>query len=408
MKDGRCRPKRSGLRASFFLGTIVTFLLTGCGGGSGGSQNQQPPPAPSVLALPTNTDSADSSNLANNIWTIHADGTGASELTRYEGEVNVTAEALQPIFSPDGSKILYISDGAFDGSNTLAQYYYFWVMNADGTGKTPLPNVGPAAYTVVGNAADWSHDGKKLTVAAAPGNGINTYIMNADGSNPTLLAGPAFGAVWSPDDTKLAYQGPDNGIWTIHADGSSATELAPAPVNSAANAPVWSPDGTKIAFALSNLQFGGFTIQIMNADGSNLKSYPGSTYFYNHMVGRIVNWLPDSSKVVFESTASLDGNSNNPDVNALNLWVMNADGSNRHAITTYTANGVTLYVPTVSPDGSSVAFLSNAELDGSDAPSLSTWCIWVMNSGGGGKSPLKSLANGTGWNTFWLQPSWKP
>jgi len=390
------------------LALLTPLLFTACGGSGGGGSQISPPPAPAVIALPTNTDASDSSNLANNIWTINADGTGATELTSYQGDVNVTAEALQPIFSPDGSKILYVSDGAFDGSNSLAQYYYFWVMNADGSGKTPLPAVGPAAYTVVGNVADWSHDGKKLVVAAAPGNGINTYIMNADGSNPTLLAGPAFGAVWSPDDSKLAYEGPDNGIWTIHADGSSPTELATVPIYSAGNAPVWSPDGTKIAFALANLQFGGFTIQIMNADGSNVKSYPGSTYFYNHMIGRIVNWSPDGTKLVFVSTSSLDGNSNNPDVDALNLWVMNADGSSRHPITTYTANGVVLYVPAVSPDGASLAYLSNAALDGSDAPSLSTWCIWVVGASGGGKLPLKAVANGTGWNTFWLQPSWKP
>jgi Tol biopolymer transport system component len=393
-----------------FVGTLAAvfgLFLVACGGG-GSQGSHQPPPGPSVIALPSNTDAQDSANLANNIWTIHADGTSATELTNYHGDANVTPEALQPIFSPDGSKILYVSDGAFDGSNTFAQYYYFWVMNADGSGKMPLSNVGPAAYTVVGNAADWSHDGKKIVVAASPGNGINTYIMNTDGSNPTSLLGQAFGAVWSPDDSKLALQGPDNGIWTIHADGSSLTELYTVPINYVANAPVWSPDGTKLAFAVANLQFGGFTIQTMNADGSNQKSYPGSTYFYNHMVGRIVNWSPDSSKLVFPSTAALDGNSNSPDVSSLNIWVMNADGTGRRPLTQYTANGVVFYVPTWSPDGSTIAVLSNAALDGSDAPSLATWCIWTMGANGNALAPMKAVANGTGWNTFWLQPSWKP
>jgi Tol biopolymer transport system component len=391
----------------FLLAILLLLFLTACGG-SGNSKGSQTPPPVASIALPTNTDAQDSSNVANNIWTIHADGTTAVQLTHYQGDANVTPEALQPIFSPDGSKILYVSSGAFDGSNTFALYHYFWVMNADGTGQTPLANVGPAAYTVVGNVADWSHDGKKVAVAAAPGNAINTYIMNSDGSNPTFLAGPAFGAVWSPDDSKLAFQGSDNGVWTIHADGSSSTELATVPIYSAGNAPVWSPDGTKIAFALENLQFGGFTIQVMNADGTNQKSYPGSTYFYNHMIGRIVNWSLDGTKLVFPSTANLDGNPNDPDVNALNLWVMNADGSGRKPVTDYTANGIVLYVPTWSPDGSSVAFLSNAALDGSDAPSLSTWCIWTIAAAGGSPTPLKAVANGTSWDTFWLQPSWKP
>ena len=388
------------------MAAFASVCLIGCGGGSGQNSSQPPPPAPAVLALPTNTDAADSANLANNIWTINADGSSPTQLTNYYGDADVTPQALQPIWSPNGSQILYVSDGAFDGSDTFAQYYYFWIMNADGSGQTPLPAVGPAAYNDVGNVADWSHDGTKLAVAAAPNNEVDLYIMNADGSDPTLLTGPALGAVWSPDDSTLAFEGSNNGIWTIAANGSALTQLTTAGPNYAANAPVWSPDGTMLAFVLSNLQSGGFTIQTMNADGSNPQSYPGSSYFYNHMIGRIVNWSPDGSQLVFPSTAALDGSST--DGNALNLWIMNSDGSGRQPLTKYTANGVVFYVPTWSPDGSTIATLSNAELNGSDAPSLDTWCIWTLSASGSGLAPLSAVANGTGWNTFWLQPSWKP
>src|SRR5579862_212171 len=397
-----------------FVGAVVAIfgssLLIACG--SGGSKNPPPPPTPSVIALPANTDSADSQNLANNIWTIHADGTAATQLTNYQGDVDVTAQALEPFWSPDGTKIVYVSDGAFDGSNTLAQYYYFWVMNADGSGKTPLSNVGPAAYTVVGNSADWSHDGTKLAVAAAPGNGICTYIMNADGTNPKLLVSQAFGAVWSPDDTKLAYEGPDNNIWTIHADGSAAVQLTAIPSGScsAANAPVWSPDGTKLAFGMTNLCGGGDTIWTMNADGSNQVSYPGSSFIYSWggMIGRVVNWSPDGKKLVFSSTAALDGNTSSPDISSVNIWVMNADGSGRKPLTNYNVNpGSYLFVPTWSPDGSKIAFLSGDALDGSGQPSTQ-WCFWTMNADGSALAPLTTTSTGSNWNTKWLQPAWKP
>jgi Tol biopolymer transport system component len=397
-----------------FVGALVAIsglsLLIACGSGS--SQNPPPPPTPAVIALPANRDSADSANLANNIWTIEADGSGAKELTSYQGDVNVTAEALQPIWSPDGSKIVYVSDGAFDGSNTLANYYYFWVMNADGSGKTPLSNVGPAAYTVVGNAADWSHDGTKLAVAAAPGNGIDTYIMNADGTNYRLLAGRAFGAVWSPNDTKLAYQGSDNNIWTVHADGSAPVQLTNISSGScyAANAPVWSPDGTKLAFGMTNLCGPGYTIWTMNADGTNQISYPGSSFIYGwgNMIGRVVNWSPDGKKLAFYSTAALDGNPNSPDLSSVNIWVMNADGSSRTPLTHYDVNpGSYLFVPTWSSDGSKIAFLSGDALDGSGQPS-SQWSIWTMNADGSALAPLTSTSTGNNWNTKWLQPAWKP
>jgi len=399
MIDSFCRRQTGIIFASAFA-----LLLTACGGG--GSQNSHlPPPAPAVIALPTNTDAADNANLANNIWTINADDSSPRELTNYQGDADVTAQALEPFWSPDGSRIAYVSDGAFDGSNTLANYYYFWVMNADGSGKTPLPNVGPADYTVVGNSADWSHDGTKLAVTA---NQLGIYTMNADGSSPNLVFSPGLGAVWSPDDTKLAFASANN-IWTVHADGTSATQLTSISTTGAlvANAPVWSPDGTRLAFNVSNLSgSGGFTIQVMNADGSNLKSYNGSTYFRSNMIGRVVNWSPDGSKLTFNSTAALNGGG--PDGNALNIWVMNADGTSAKPLTQYTANGVAVYVPAWSPDGKKIAFLSNAALDGSNAPSLSTWCVWTVNADGSSSTPLSATANGSGWNTYWLQPSWKP
>jgi len=390
------------------IGVFSLIALTGCGGGGGSQGSHTPPPAPLVLAYPTNTDTANPANLANNIWTIDANGTNATELTSYQGNDNVTAQSLQPIWSPNGSQIAYVSDGAFDGSDNLAQYYYFWIMNADGSGKTPLSNVGPAAYNIVGNAIDWSHDGSKLAVAAAPGNEVELFVMNPDGSNPTLVTAPALGPVWSPDDTQLAFEGSNNDIWTVGVNGSGLTALTNVGVNQAAVAPVWSPDGTMIAFSIENLQFGGFTIQTMNANGTNLQSNPGSSYFYSHMVGRVVNWSPDGSKLVFTSTAALDGNPNEPDVDSLNIWVMNADGSGRQPLTQYTADSVAMYVPTWSPDGSTIAFLSSAPLDGSDEPSQGTWCVWTVSASGDNLAPLSALANGTGWNTYWLQPAWQP
>jgi len=384
------------------VGTFALFLMACGGGGSQGSP--PPPPAVAVIAFPTNTDSADSANLANNIWTIKADGSSATQLTNYHGDDDVTAQALEPFWSPDGTKIVYVSDGALDGSNTLGTYYYFWVMNADGSGKTPLNNVGPADYTVVGNSADWSHDGTKLAVTA---NQLDIYIMNADGSNPTLVFGPALGAVWSPDDTKLALASANN-IWTVNTDGTGATQLTNLSTTGAlaANAPVWSPDGTKLAFNVSDLHSGGFTIQTVNADGSNLQSHTGSSYFFSGMIGRVVNWSPDGTQLTFNSTAALSGNG--PDGNALNIWVMNADGSGARPVTQYTANGVAVFVPAWSPDGKKIAFLSNAALDGSNAPSASTWCLWTVNADGSGVAPLTALATGSGWNTYWLQPDWKP
>lgn len=392
------------------------IFLSACGGGS--SQNNQPPPPPAavILAFPSNTGAVDSGNWSNNIWTIHADGSHATQLTDYSGGENAGPQALQPLWSPDGNKMVYLSDGALDGSNTLAQYYYLWTMNADGSNKTPIYTQAPVVYSVVGNAADWSHDGTKLAVSVSSGNELEIAVMNADGSSPKLIAS-GLSAVWSPDGTKLAYAAStptsDANIWTMHADGSAQTQLTQFGGYENAEAPVWSPDGKKLAFHLENLSGAGFTVWTMNSDGSNQQSYPGSTLLYNDadMIGRLVNWSPDGTKLAFYSTAALDGNPGDPNVDSLNIWLMNADGTNRHPLTNYTLDVGSIYVfdPVWSPDGSQLAFLSNAALDGSDNVGDNTgWCVWTVKADGSSLTPLPATCTGINWGTKWLQPAWKP
>lgn len=396
-------------RFSFAFFSIAVFGLlfqTACGGGSSGSKT---PTAPLVLAVPANT----GANAVNNIWVIDADGSDALRLTQYDGSVS-SAQALQPLWSPDGTKMVFASDGALDGSDSLAQYYYLWIMKADGSGPQPLYTNNPIIYNAVGNVADWSHDGTKLAVSESFANSFQIAVVNADGSNPTSLAN-GLAPVWSPDDTKLAFEGfasgdPDGNIFTINADGSGLTKLTQFSEPFTAVAPVWSPDGTKLAFGVDNLQGGGYTIWIMNADGSSQQSYPGSSYIYNlgNMIGRVVNWSPDGTKVIFPSTAALDANPNTPDINSVNIWVMNADGSNRQPLTQYNVDpGTYVFVPSWSADGKKIAFLSGGALDGSGQPSTQ-WCIWTMNADGSGVAPLTSTSTGSTWNTFWLQPAWRP
>ena len=395
---------------AFAILAIAVFgllFVTACGSGSSGSP--PPPPAPLVLAVPANTNE----NGINNIWTIHADGSDALQLTQYNGSTS-QAQALQPLWSPDGTQMVFASDGALDGSDTLAQYYYLWIMKANGSGRQPLYTNNPIIYSAVGNVADWSSGGTKVAISESFANTFQIAVVNADGSNPTPLA-DGLAPVWSPDGTKLAFEGfagsdPDGNIFTVQANGTGLTQLTQFAEPFNAVAPVWSPDGTKLAFSVGNMQGGGYTIWIMNADGSNQTSYPGSSFIYDwgNMIGRIVNWSPDSTKVAFPSTAALDGNPSDPDINSVNIWVMNADGTNRHPLTQYNVNpGTYVFVPTWSPDGSEIAFLSGGDLDGSGQPSTQ-WCIWTMKADGSGAAPLTATSTGPTWNTFWLQPAWQP
>src|SRR5439155_22992034 len=94
-----------------------------------------------------------------------------------------SAVATSPRYSPDGSKIVFISNR--DRNSEI------YVMNSDGTNQTRLANTPvPDAVTA------WSPDGKRIVYTNANiGSDSGIYVMNADGSNPVRITS-GFGATW--------------------------------------------------------------------------------------------------------------------------------------------------------------------------------------------------------------------
>src|SRR5215213_7230688 len=109
-----------------------------------------------------------------NIYVINANGTGARAVTT-AGENDQS-----PAFSPDGKRIAFTR-----GSGGLD----IWVVNVDGTGLTDLTNDPEGSET----DAAWSPDGSRIAFTRSGctrgtnEGGVCVYVMNADGSNPTLL-----------------------------------------------------------------------------------------------------------------------------------------------------------------------------------------------------------------------------
>ena len=176
-----------------------------------------------------------------------------------------------PVWSPDGTRILY---GARGGS-----LYSVDVGSGDRSLLVRLP--GEALDSM--DQIAWSPDGAYLAIwnDLEPGGG-RLYVMNADGSGVRILVDAfepgSWGVPWSPDGTRLTYpsfSGRDElelRIWTVSLDGSAPSLVASHTNNIcciAGGSPVWSPDGSQIAFVESPFAFETDRSSfVVNSDGT--------------------------------------------------------------------------------------------------------------------------------------------
>ena len=173
----------------------------------------------------------------------------------------VLTQSAFATFPGENGKIAFVSDR--DGNREI------YVMNPNGSEQTNISN-----NSAFDQEPSWSPDGTKIAFVSDrddPYN-IEIYVMDAvDGSNPTRLTDNPTGDVqpnWSPDGTKIAFVSDRDGnaeIYVMDAvDGSGQTRLTND--YRPDYTPSWSPDGTKIAF--NAYRDVGSGIFVMNSDGS--------------------------------------------------------------------------------------------------------------------------------------------
>jgi Tol biopolymer transport system component len=218
---------------------------------------------------------------------------------------------VDPVFSPDGTKIAFSSD-----VEDLAR---FGVPGFTGAAKKTRDLL-DGYYNI----------------------GEDIFVMNVDGSNVTRLTfaeGLDYDPAFSPDGTKIAFvsgRGAKNDIFIMNADGSGQRRLTPQWFND--YSPAFSPDGRKIVFYSlrhRDVEEEG-EISVINADGSELRQLT-----YNDFSDCWPCFFPDGSSILYVSGDPQD------------LCVMNADGSSPRKI-----RGVGLISsrPRISPDGSWIAY----------------------------------------------------
>ena len=103
---------------------------------------------------------------------------------------------------------------------------------------------------------------------------------DANDTNETLLAGPypreayddAFIANWAPDGKSVIFM-LNGGIWQVGADGSGLHQLFEPPAGTGVDdGPAFTPDGKHIVLTLCCPEGFGYSLWMINADGTGLKN----------------------------------------------------------------------------------------------------------------------------------------
>jgi Tol biopolymer transport system component len=280
--------------------------------------------------------------------------------------------------APTGAPVS-VSNGEFA---FLGPDFTGWLVAPDGSGLRPISLPDTTAMIV-----PWAYspDGTHIAYTGyerGDAGDYAIYVSNADGSDVTDLTStyldPAEnnqgGPVWSPDSSQIAFWNDSNdpsaqGIYLMNSDGTGIHKIADG------GSPAWSPDGGSIAFAAAAGE--GNDIYSVSIEGSRL-----TRLTHTSAVEAFPTWSSDGSQIAYIEYRAGE-----------QLWVMNADGADRHAVTDTPNDGMGGFSPDWSPDGTTIAF---EVVDGR------SWNIYTVHPDG---TDLRPLANGPGDE---IQPVWSP
>jgi Tol biopolymer transport system component len=194
------------------------------------------------------------------VWVVGIDGTRAHLLA---------ADATEPTWSPDGTRIAFVRPGGDGGAAGLC------AVRADGSDEQLLSDDADVSSPA------WSPDGSRIAVAIRSGSDSSSIeTIDVETGEATLIS-PAFWDVgspsWSPDGQHLTFAH-GGGVVVLTLSRGDVTELtATHTAEEAATSllkymdsqPTWSPDGDWIAFVRSSGPSETF-VYAMRQDGTDL------------------------------------------------------------------------------------------------------------------------------------------
>ena len=221
-----------------------------------------------------------------NIWRVDLDGPKAKARIL----VTSTREQNDPVFSPDGRRIVFMSNRS--GTSEI------WLCDSDGGNAQQLTSSGGALT----GTPRWSPDGKQIVFDSRVGGEANVYVIDANGGVPRKLeTGTRMNSLpsWSHDGKWIYFASglthSNLTLWRVAATGGRAEQLT----KTASIMPIESPDGqyvyfvrfTEGKFRLWRIRPDGSGESMVNAmpplnsDGFEWWPFESSIYFYAYKDG---------------------------------------------------------------------------------------------------------------------------
>ena len=208
------------------------------------------------------------------------------------------SDDLDPVFSPDGTRILFRNTRSFDHRNG---WDVAALVNADGTARLDRidgDSYGDVNFDGKADVATWSPDGKSVLVirnywdsSLGAGSRVVVVVDAATGRSRTIGGSPV-NPTWSPDGRQIVATRTSGagtaGLYVVSLDGSERQLTTGVDV-----LPAWSPTGEQIAFL--RRESAGTVLGVVDLAG-RLQLVPGAR---QGNAGPI--WAPDGKRLVLET-----------------------------------------------------------------------------------------------------------
>jgi Tol biopolymer transport system component len=237
---------------------------------------------------------------------VRPNGTGLRRLTYPPTRQDLGGDT-GPVWSPDGSRIVFERDLTYWGDDRIRLTY--------------VPSRGGIAHDLTRGPFDamptYAPDGLRIAFVRAAGETFSLYTMDRHGRHAAQLLSDELDLTpaWSPDGTTIVFARltdplaiDEATLYLADADGSNVRQLGAVPVRGVS--PSWSPDGHRIAFVSfadhngSSCQTGtcppNGEIYVVGADGSALTRLTTSKADDEHPT-----WSPDGSRIALASGFTL-------------------------------------------------------------------------------------------------------